>query len=145
MNDRFRFRAIDNRDWADEKGKIYYDVQDAYDYGGGEPEVPANSFGCIVDGEGWIVEQCTGLKDKNGRLIYEGDILDFDLSIPKNGGHYRGIVYWQNQNNLIGWMISSLKHTGSWDIRQIAHPNDWMTWAKVIGNIHENPELLEDK
>ena len=132
MNDRFRFRAWNVCD-DDLKGGMLYDVQDETD------------FYYFLESKKLVVEQCTGLKDKNGRLIYEGDILDFDLSIPKNGGHYMGIVCWETQNNLIGWMISSLKHTGSWDIRQIAHPNDWMTWAEVIGNIHEKPELLEDK
>lgn len=90
-----------------------------------------------------IVEQCTGLKDRDQKLIYEGDILDFDLSTPKNGGHYRGFIRWQQQNNLIGWMISDMDMAGDWDLRQIAHPNDWMVWGEIIGNIHENRELLE--
>lgn len=142
MNDRFRFRAWDKQD-----KELIYEAENTYDCQSYNGHIiwHDNFAGLLDDEERYTVEQCTGLKDKNGRLIYEGDILDFDLSIPKNGGHYRGIVYWQKQNNLIGWMISSLRHTGSWDIRQIAHPNDWMTWAEVIGNIHENPELLEDK
>lgn len=141
MNDRFRFRAWDKSFHKYCENVIVSTINEKI-----------TVYGRLVNGRTQLIpnshvvlEQCIGLKDKNGRLIYEGDILDFDLSIPKNGGHYRGIVYWQTQNNLIGWMISSLKHTWSWDIRQIAHPNDWMTWAVVIGNIHENPELLEDK
>lgn len=89
------------------------------------------------------LEQCTGLKDRNQKLIYEGDILDFDLSTPKNGGHYRGFIRWQEQNELIGWMISDMDMSGDWDLRQIAHPNDWMVWGEIIGNIHENADLLE--
>ena len=141
MNDRFRFRAWDKSFHKYCENVIVSTINEKI-----------TVYGRLVNGRTQLIpnshvvlEQCIGLKDKNGRLIYEGDILDFDLSIPKNGGHYRGIVYWQTQNNLIGWMISSLKHTWSWDIMQIAHPNDWMTWAVVIGNIHENPELLEDK
>jgi phage uncharacterized protein TIGR01671 len=141
MNDRFRFRVWDKSFHKYCENVIVSTINE---------EITV--YGRLVNGRTQLIpnshvvlEQCTGLKDKNGRLIYEGDILEFDLSIPTNGGHHRGIVYWKNQNNLIVWMISSLKHTGSWDIRQIAHPNDWMTWAEVIGNIHENPELLEDK
>ena len=90
-------------------------------------------------------EQCTGLKDRNQKLIYEGDILDFDLSTPRNGGHYRGFIRWQKQNELIGWMISDMDMSGDWDLRQIAHPNDWMVWGEIIGNIHENEDLLENE
>ena len=36
-----------------------------------------------------------------------------------------------------------MEQTGCWDLRQIAHPNDWMVWGEVIGNIHENTDLLE--
>lgn len=90
-----------------------------------------------------FLEQCTGQKDKNGQLIYEGDILDFDLSNPRNGGHYRGFVCWERHNELIGWMISDMEQIGAWDLRQIAHPNDWMVWGEIIGNIHENSELVK--
>lgn len=136
MNDRFRFRAIDNRDWSDEKGKIYYDVQDAYDWSGGEPEVPATSFGCIVDGAGWIVEQCTGLKDKNGNLIYEGDIVELtdDDSFEKP---IKTIVRWAEENACFGLFGS---HNLYYGFSSYESDN-----FEVIGNIHENPELLEDK
>lgn len=87
------------------------------------------------------IEQSTGLEDRNGKLIYQNDILDFDLSNPRNGGHYRGFVTWESSNQLIGWWISDNKN-GAWDLRQIAHPNDWMVWGEVVGNIHENRELL---
>jgi uncharacterized phage protein (TIGR01671 family) len=147
MNDRFRFRAIDNRDWSDGKGEIYYDVQDSYDWSGGEPDVPATCFGSIVDGEGWIVEQCTGLKDKNGRLIYEGDIVkeklfNTDIAVIKFG-------------NGSGFQCFYPEWKGKYSKETKYNPGfrkDLYYWLKekqegmeVIGNIHENPELLEDK
>lgn len=152
MNDRFRFRAIDNRDWADEdeKGKIYYDVQDAYDYGGGEPEVPASSFGCIVDGKGWIVEQCIGLKDSNGKLIYEGDII---LSNMEYGGtHFvivgdvRGYCYDAVAVEEYEQYLKSNKSDLCFRLSSTAyHIITDHGSCFVVGNIHENPELLEDK
>ena len=57
MNDRFKFRV-----W-DKEFKKYY---------------PASDF-CVEDlqdsGDEIIVEQCTGLRDMNGKLVYEGDVV----------------------------------------------------------------------
>lgn len=126
MNDRFRFRVWDN---GFKKYRTGLGIN--------------NGLVCTYDDNTCVLEQCTGLKDRNQKLIYEGDILDFDLSTPRNGGHYRGFIRWQKQNELIGWMISDMDMSGDWDLRQIAHPNDWMVWGEIIGNIHENEDLLE--
>lgn len=72
------------------------------------------------------IMQCTGLKDKNGKLIYEGDIIR-DINIPS----YFCIVEW-----IKGGFY--LKSTVS---------NSFLlfdtTQQEIIGNIYENPELLE--
>ena len=76
--------------------------------------------------EKMIVMQCTGLKDKNNKWIYEGDIVK-DINIPS----YFCIVEW-----IKGGFY--LKSTVS---------NSFLlfdtTQQEVIGNIYENPELLE--
>ena len=140
MNNRFKFRA-----WDKSENAYIEDAQFTYDDGceGGMGSFRHYSFRDLLEDKNCIVEQCTGLKDRDQKLIYEGDILDFDLSTPRNGGHYRGFIRWQERNDLIGWMISDMDMAGDWDLRQIAHPNDWMVWGRIIGNIHENPELLE--
>lgn len=75
------------------------------------------------------IEQYTGLKDKNGKEIYEGDILQIDDHIL---GDF--VVVWHN----FGWKI---KRSVGYESLSVHKSED----CTVIGNIHENPELLEDK
>ena len=81
MNDRFKFRAwyYDKDDENDsDNNTMFYNAQDTYDCLCGNPPLKASSFGDIIDDERWVVEQCTGLKDKNGKLIYENDLIKID-------------------------------------------------------------------
>lgn len=105
------------------------------------------------------VMQYTGLKDKNGQEIYEGDIL-----AAKFNGMYVERVHWQGPPDVIAevyWDYSgfSLNCRGRKDRRYAElydflddheFPSDGelvtmnLEHTKVIGNIYENPELLEE-
>lgn len=84
-----------------------------------------------------IIEQYTGRKDKNGKEIYEGDIVeeDIDFNSKMTDGTFKYKVYWDEDE--LCW---SLVPIGSGSI----HNDLWELNAsrRVIGNIHENPELL---
>lgn len=103
-NDRFRFRVWDEAD------KKYY---------------PASDF-CVEDlqesGDGIIVEQCTGLRDKNGKLVYEGDIVHQTV-----GGLTCRIVFYRGAfcGEFVGGFTSPL--------------SGWFRpdFDEVIGNIHQ--------
>lgn len=77
----------------------------------------------------WELEQYTGLKDKNGKEIYEGDILQIDDHIL---GDFE--VVWHN----LSWKI---KRSVGFESLSVHKTEDIV----VIGNIHENPELLGGK
>ncbi len=129
MNDRLKFRAFHK------PTKRMFDVycftdehvfENTLDGVGTSPTNPANIEDCIL-------VQCTGLKDANGRLIYEGDIL-FHPYFEK------GMVVRFNKLHLYFGM------------QAVHNPLIWMPLFpgvdgvfRIIGNIYEKHELLEGK
>lgn len=119
-------REIKFRAWVKEKPIGCYnhnespymiqDAQNTYDDENG------CSFCEILQEEHIVVMQYTGLKDKNGKEIYEGDILQYD------GSNY--VVKWSNDHGM--WRIDC----------NVVWCGKNLTKLETIGNIHENPELV---
>ena len=81
----------------------------------------------------YVVQQYTGLKDKNGKEIYEGDILTYYNKYSDK--IYTQIVKWDQM-----WAGFGLfEKDNKW-----CKESDWVKIAniEIIGNIYENPELL---
>ena len=122
----YKFRIFDKEN----KIMDYCDLEDLceddywYD---GETEVWSVLNDCNNEQERFIIMQWTQLKDKNGKEIYEGDIV---------------YVICEDGNAVIEWDEDSAKFSIKFD--------DWIAdfdWysgkdLEVIGNIYENPELL---
>lgn len=145
MNDRFRFRAkrVDNNKFVygylcfiyidNEKHCRVYSLDDAM------------SYDCYTKSLG----QCVGLKDKNGRLIYEGDVITVDSSTI-NINDTKAIVFFDEYEASFNlqWLPKGNGANALKRIKKLSKHGlgDTRWWeVEVIGNIHENPELLEDK
>lgn len=109
---------------VEEPARMVYDIQN----GGGLGW--QDGFVDYLDEEDYIVEQYTGLKDKNGREIYEGDIICYDA---------------------INYQVLWADFYAGFETKRLNSPwnNEGLTLhflasvGSVIGNIHENPELLK--
>lgn len=82
-----------------------------------------------------VAEQYTGLKDKNGKEIYEGDIVEIDLWYVMNGKKH-------NFRHVVEWSVGESERYPCSVDSGFSLPAS-KSGYKVIGNIHENPELLE--
>jgi uncharacterized phage protein (TIGR01671 family) len=87
-----------------------------------------------------VLMQYTGLKDKNGKEIYEGDILEFnDFDSLRTGGHTEDNIIRNKVCFSCGtWIVKT--ENGFYDLYS-AIVND--EELEVIGNIYENQELLK--
>jgi len=122
-------RIIKFRAWADDEMFNWKELREDY----------WDTFEAGVDGDKSIIlMQYTGLSDKNGNEIYEGDIIkthheEFFNKETKNGYNAYdefGEVVFESRC----WMIADKKHGKN---------NRFYLHSEIIGNIYENPELIK--
>ena len=133
MNDRFRFRVWDKSE------ECYVDPDDCelfFIEPKGEITIGVYNNGDVDDviyckEENICVEQCTGLKDNKGQLIYEGDIVNILCEVEE-----QGVIEWATEE---AQFVVSAEQAGF-----VANFDNYCgSDLEVIGNIHENAKLLE--
>lgn len=87
-----------------------------------------------------IVMQCTGLTDKNGKDIYENDILRIDKD-------FQNLIGGTTENVLVGFKDGCFMYARSSYDPYYLNTYLWMAakqkYCEIIGNVHENKELLK--
>jgi len=132
---KFRGKRVDNGEWINgfikKNGSEWWILNETTDW---HVSVP---MGFITQHKYKIIPstigQFTGLRDKNGTEIYEGDVLsrkEWGMGGPHDPEERCEVQY-------LDYYIKEGEHSGHFNIEL------WSEWCEVIGNIHDNPELLE--
>lgn len=140
MEDRYLFKAkrIDNGEWVtgslitceDGTCKIATSLLE------GKADEPI--LVCAYDVDRDTICQCTGLKDKNGKLIWENDIVAYWDAYSTESGLSEvdciGKVLWDDET--MSFQVTNRLSAESYEV---------LDECSVIGNVFDNPELLESE
>lgn len=129
MEDRYLFKAkrIDNGEWV--QSYLYGILEKRYILWGMTNDIPN-----MIEVDPTTICQCTGLKDKNGKLIWENDIVNCLTE------ECCGYIGWNESE--AGFYFNVLLEDGRFEEE---HIYDYQDGIEVIGNIFDNKELLESE
>ena len=128
----FRGKDLETGEWV--YGSLFQSLEQYPAIAKPKPTADGKLFYCLTVVDADTVGQHTGLEDRNGKEIYEGDIALMDYSAFNTGkdGQTYAVVRWIDYRAAFMW-DAGLNYYA--DMR-----ND----VEICGNIHDNPELLED-
>ena len=118
MNDRFKFRVWDT--------EIKEYLVGCFLVGGSNMIHNSVDYESFLNKGNFVIEQCTGLKDKNGNLIYEGDIVK-----SPNNSYPLEIV--RMPNGVYGCKVHKISPVWEMNLYSLINAYD----IEIIGNIHE--------
>lgn len=121
-------KDIKFRCWNKDENKMIYNAQGAYDYGCRGIDLPVNNFQDVIDEDRFELMQFTGLHDKNGVEIYEGDIL-----LNTTYGDLWVVEFYDGS-----WIIENKNK----NIKDVENLYD-IEGLLVYSNIYDNPDLVK--
>ena len=145
MNDRFKFRIWEkDQKIMKECTQITLDKEQT----GSMCDVKGKVTAHLIYQPHYILMQCTGLKDKNGKLIYEGDIVTYicDSDYCSDGYHKcLYCCYGEKAEIIFDDSSAMFKYSSIRDECSLDDNIDTEINLEVIGNIYENKELLDER
>lgn len=140
MKDRYLFKAkrIDNGEWEIGSLIILSNGEcEIWNRCNNSPDSDPMWRRCVITHkvEPSTICQCTGLKDKNGKLIWENDVVDRKET-------YSEIVKYKDGDWISDYSHAHNKEAGS-DYCNLGFYVQERKCVEVIGNIFDNPELIE--
>lgn len=131
---KFRGKDLETGEWV--YGSLFQSLEQYPAIAKPKPTADGKLFYCLTVVDADTVGQYTGLKDRNGKEIYEGDIALMDYSAFNTGkdGKIYAVVRWIDDLAAFVW-DAGLNYYA--DMRNADN-------VEICGNIHDNPELLED-
>ena len=134
MEDRYLFKAkrISDGEWV--VGYLYRLSEN------NPPFIMLRKYGERYEVDEHTICQCTGLKDQNGNLIWENDVVEIGEHEDTVNGLYK-VIYCENAH------CYALKRSVDfhYNFFTFSDLNGFETSSKVIGNVFDNPELLESE